>query len=301
VAKAPLGRSQRVAALAYAKLNLHLEVLGRRPDGFHELVSLFQSVDLADRLTFTPVPSAIQLRVRPAGLGLGRGNLVVRALELLRAKYGVRRGMRVTLEKRIPVGAGMGGGSSDAAAALVAGARAWGIRPSAPALLSLARELGSDVPFFLKGGACWMGGRGEIRLGSGRLPAFVAVVAVPKFPVPTARAYQLLGIPLTRRWRVPKVSDYSFHLVANTKFILHGSNSFQAPLEKDYPGLARLRACLRAGGARGVRITGSGSAVFGIVDGEDSASQLCRQLSKAGYRSWTVRPTERGHQVTERG
>ena len=195
----------------------------------------------------------------------------------------------------------MGGGSSDAAAALVAGARAWGIRPGGPALMRMARELGSDVPFFLRGGAAWMGGRGEIRLGRGRLPDFVAVVAVPDFHVPTARAYQLLGISLTRRWRVPKVSDYSFNLVANAKFILHGSNSFQAPLEKNYPGLTRLRVCFRAGGARGVRITGSGSAVFGIVGGEDSAAQLCRQLSKAGYQSWTVRPTERGHRVTEKG
>ena len=175
VGAAPLKRPRRVEALAFAKLNLHLEILGRRPDGYHQMVSLFQSVDLADRLTLVPAPD-LRLRVSPAGLRLGRGNLVTRALRLLRERYGVRGGAHVRLLKGIPSGAGMGGGSSDAAAALVAGSALWGLKPSPPELRAMALELGSDVPFFLGGGAAWMGGRGEKILGRGRLPDFLAVV-----------------------------------------------------------------------------------------------------------------------------
>lgn len=289
----PLKRPRRVEALAFAKLNLHLEILGRRPDGYHELVSLFQSVDLADRLTL--VPSAyLRICVTPPGLQLGRHNLVRRALDLLRERYSVRTGARVRLLKKIPSGAGLGGGSSDAAAALVAGSALWGIRPTPAELRSMALELGSDVPFFLRGGAAWMGGRGEKTLGRGRLPDFVAVLAKPGFAIPTAQAFSSLKIPLTRGWGESSLLDYSFDSDAAPGMVVGGKNAFESRLARLYPGLLELKKLLRMGGARGVRMTGSGSAMFGIARNEVMARELSKSIRARGFGSWVVRPTERG-------
>ena len=133
----------RVRARAFAKLNLHLEVLGRRPDGCHEILSLFQVVDLCDRLELAPARDSLRLRVLPRsfqGVSDGPDNLVLRALEELRRGCGVRAGADVRLWKRIPVGAGLGGGSADAAAALLAGSRLWNVSPSPGRLRAMARR-----------------------------------------------------------------------------------------------------------------------------------------------------------------
>ena len=295
----PLKRPRRVTALAYAKLNLHLEVLGRRPDGFHELRSLFQSVSLADRLTLTETRGGLRLRVNRDTVPAGPENLVLRALEALRESFGVRRGADVRLVKRIPVGSGLGGGSADAAAALLAGARLWRLPLGPRRARALALRLGSDVPFCLRGGAAWMGGRGEKPIRRGRLPLFHAVVSYPGFQSSTAEAYRGLKRPLTSKWTESSVSDYSFASFAGAKFVSDGSNDFEPLLLAKYARLRRLKRLFEAGGARGVRLTGSGSAMFGLVPGGGFARALVRRLRAAGFEAWAVFPTEKGVQLSE--
>ncbi|HVP39726.1 MAG TPA: 4-(cytidine 5'-diphospho)-2-C-methyl-D-erythritol kinase [Candidatus Saccharimonadales bacterium] len=288
---------RRVVARVPAKLNLHLEVLGRRPDGFHEIRSLFQAVSLYDRLELSATRGELELRVLPRGLeGVSEGpeNLVLRALEELRRAFRVRAGARARLWKRIPVGAGLGGGSADAAMALVAGARLWRLRPAPARLRALARRLGADVPFFLGGGAAWMGGRGDRVLRRGRLPDFRAVVAYPGYPVSTREAYAGLEIPLTRAWRVPSIPHYSFAPCAGAHVVYQGTNAFEPWLRRRHPRIGALARLLAGAGARGVRVTGSGSAVFGVVPDTRSARALNLRVRRAGSWAWIVRPVGGG-------
>ena len=287
-----------MVARAFAKLNLHLEVGGRRPDGFHEIRTLFQSIGLADRLTLTEAPSGLTLQVSPTGVLPEGPNLVLDALELLRHSFQVERGARVRLWKRIPVGAGLGGGSADAAAALLAGARLWRLRLTPRRARALALRLGSDVPFFLRGGAAWMGGRGEKLISRPRLPRFLAVVAYPGFEISSGTSYRELKRPLTSKCPEPRVSDYSFGVFADAQFVLHGSNDFEQKLLARYSRLRKLKATLSRCGARGVRLTGSGSAMFGVVADIRAARALTHRVREAGFEAWTVRPVERGIQVS---
>jgi 4-diphosphocytidyl-2-C-methyl-D-erythritol kinase len=294
----------RVRARAFAKLNLHLEVLGRRPDGYHEIRSLFQAVDLCDLLELTPTGGPLRLRVLPRGFrGVGEGpdNLVLRALEELRRSFRVRAGADVRLRKRIPVGAGLGGGSADAAAALVAGARLWGLEPSLSRLRALARRLGADVPFFLGRGAAWMGGRGDRVLSRVRLPAFLAVVAYPGFEVPSREAYAALEKPLTRPWPKPSMTHYSWGLSTAAQVLRDGTNDFEPWLRRFHPEVAALTRLMAAHGACGARVTGSGSAVFGVVPDLRTARALTLRVRQTGSQSWIVRSADRGVELLEPG
>lgn len=172
-----------------AKVNLHLEVLGLRADGYHEVRTLMVAVGLWDELAIFPVPGgAIEMEV--SGGTLPQDNTVRRAAELLARYSGVRPGARVVLSKGIPVAAGLGGGSADGAAALVGLAHFWGLDLPRRELAALAAALGSDVPFFLEGGACWAEGRGEIVYPLPDLPPLWVVLVPGREPVPTPAVYR---------------------------------------------------------------------------------------------------------------
>src|SRR4051812_8102190 len=185
-----------VEVLAPAKLNLFLEILGRRPDGCHEVESLMVAVDLFDRLTFADDPSGhLTLGCDEPGLPTGPENLVVRAAERLRAASGTRRGARMTLEKAIPAQAGLAGGSSGGAATLVALDRLWELQTPPDRLDALAGEIGSDVAFFLHAPAGACRGRGE-RVEPLALPwAYHFVLVCPPIGLSTAEVYRHLTPP----------------------------------------------------------------------------------------------------------
>ncbi|MGH9485146.1 MAG: 4-(cytidine 5'-diphospho)-2-C-methyl-D-erythritol kinase, partial [Terriglobales bacterium] len=166
---------------AFAKINLGLKIVARRPDGFHELRTVFQTIALADRLRLT-VSSGRGVVVTATGwpVPAGRGNLAVRAAELAAERFGIRGRVEIALEKRIPLGAGLGGGSSDAAAVLRMLALAARRRPALSALLAAARELGSDVPLFLLGGTVLGLGRGDEVYGLPDLAPWHCVLAMPR-------------------------------------------------------------------------------------------------------------------------
>lgn len=260
--------------LAHAKLNLFLRVVGRRADGFHELETLFQSIDLADELTFAP-GRELTLTGGSEAAPPGPENLVLRAAAALREATGCPHGAAIHLEKRVPVGAGLGGGSSDAAATLRALNRLWDLRLPRERLLEIAARLGSDVPFALRGGTAVGRGRGEL-LEPLPTPALWLALARPSFGVPTPQAYRLFR-------PAPAAAPLGSFLAA----LASGEperiapllrNDLEAGVFSQWPELTALRERLLAAGALGARMTGSGSVLFGVAQDEAHARAIAARL-----------------------
>ena len=236
-------------AEAFAKTNRSLLVRGERPDGYHEIETVFQSIDLTDELEVAPAPT-IELECDDASLPAGPGNLVFRAAERLAAAYGVRAGARIRLKKRIPAGAGLGGGSSDAAIVLALLARLWEIDANLDSLSKVGSGIGSDVPFFFLGGAARGLGRGEILTPLRDEPARRLVLVVPPFPVATAAVYA--------RW---KAAGGSRERDGRNYF---GSNDLASAVLETKPEMARYLETV-AKSFPDCQISGSGSSIVAAV------------------------------------
>ncbi|MBI3664865.1 MAG: 4-(cytidine 5'-diphospho)-2-C-methyl-D-erythritol kinase [Acidobacteria bacterium] len=259
----------RVEALA--KINLGLRVLYRRPDNFHELRTVFQTISLADRIDLQYRRSggpAIELTCNRAELS-GLHNLAARAARRLLEATGNIGRVSLQLEKRIPVGAGLGGGSSDAAAVLWALGSLLRPLPPRELLFHLAAELGSDVPYFLLGGRALGVGRGTEVYPLADSPARWLLVVAPSIAVSTAEAYRRLAPHLTSsRWE-DKIDRFCSVICVPEQgpardFKLDPENDFEAVVFRLYPELERLKARLGELGARPALLCGSGSALFGL-------------------------------------
>jgi 4-diphosphocytidyl-2-C-methyl-D-erythritol kinase len=272
-----------LALKAYAKLNLTLTITGRRPDGYHTLQSLVVAVDWADEVHLEAIPrKRVELRTMP-DLHIPHGeNLVYRAAELLWRQFSPREGVRIVLLKDIPMGAGLGGGSSDAAATLVGLNELWELGLSSEELKKFARELGADVPFFLGESPAWMEGIGDLlRPADEEIPpAFL--VLVPPFPCPTPEVYRLYD-------ELPKPKPGP-----SERF----PNDLWPAAVKLRPELARYAKELEGLGEIGVGMSGSGSALFAAFDGEDVAEWAMDELLERGVegRLKLVRPRPYGHE-----
>ena len=268
---------------AYAKVNLRLDVLGRRADGYHELRTIFQAISLHDTLVLeTKREPGIELRIAGnsdlAGEP-GRDNLVHRAIEELGREIGIRQGVRAVLIKRIPVGRGLGGGSSDAAAALVGLLRLTGKRIAAARLLEIASGLGADVPFFLHGGRALGIGRGnEIYPLPDLARRRVLVISPHDIAVPTKDAYQWLSEELTNEEGPTKLMRFCALCWSPQGGLL--SNDFEAAVFPRYPRLAAIKRELLQQGAAEASLAGSGSAVFGIFQNPAMARRAARAFPK---------------------
>ncbi len=276
------GRETRRARLrAFAKINLTLEVLGKRPDGFHELRTISHTISLADRIEveFTPARrTQIALRSSVAIAG----NIVERAARAVLEALGTGGHLRIRLYKRIPIGAGLGGGSSDAAAVLLALPVLAGQRLPVERLHGLAAGLGSDVPFFLSGGSAIGFGRGTEVYPLGDLPATWGVLVTPGIHVPTAEAYLALGRPeLTMRPEFNIMDSFqalAWNLAAGSSsraWAAFCRNDFAKVVFSRYPLLRRLGRRLEKSGARPALMSGSGSSLFGIFTSRAEAVQAC--------------------------
>ena len=265
---------------AFAKINLRLRVLGRRDDGYHEIETAFQTITLHDRLTFEPLDGGrVELSCDSAEVPADESNLVHRAALALRGRYGVRAGARVTLEKRIPAQAGLGGGSADAAVALLGLARLWRLAPGPAELAELGARLGADVPFFLTGGTALGTGTGTTITALEDAPARHLVVVTPGVKVSTAEAYEALNAPA-----LTKVEGAANLSVSRAGSGISGStcealrNDFEAVVFQLHPEIGRAREALLGAGARGALLSGSGSSVFGFFDSEGEAERAQRAL-----------------------
>jgi 4-diphosphocytidyl-2-C-methyl-D-erythritol kinase len=260
---------------AFAKLNLSLRIVGVRRDGYHELRTVFQSIALHDALAFKSVSRGFRIRCDDPACPADTTNLVWRAAELLwaaSARGGPTPGISVRIAKRIPLEAGLGGGSSDAAAALRALTALWRIRVTREMLVRIAAQLGADVPFFLHGGTVLGIERGDVLIPQHDVPAAWVVVVVPNFGVSTADAYKWFD---HRRGGGPALA-----------------NDLEQPVTAHHPEIARLVHDLKHDATQ-AGMSGSGSAVFGLFARRTAAAQAARRLAGSGRRVMLTRTLDR--------
>ena len=274
---------------AYAKVNLTLAVGEKRLDGYHEVVSVMQRVSLCDTLTAEQTREGITLTCSDPALPSGEENLAHRAASLFFRETGIAGGAALTLEKRIPSQAGLGGGSSDAASALLALRKLYAPALSDTELETMAAALGSDVPFFIRGGTQLATGRGEVLSPLPSLTDGWFVIVKPTESFSTPAMYRRLDEPgsvLVRnsRYMQDAVAANNVHAVAVE---LH--NSFERVVPKD-SSLRTIKDALRAQGALGTLLSGSGSAVFGLFDDQSAAAAAAEALKKTWPWVFVARP-----------
>lgn len=277
--------SHAVVLDAPAKINLGLEVLAKRPDGYHEINTIFAAVDLCDRLTFgSRDDGAIVCRVEGndalAGEPIDR-NLAVRAAAMIKAELGESRGIEIVLEKAIPTGAGLGGGSSDAAETLRGAAMAWGRDLPHDRMVEMAAALGSDVPFFLQGGVAIGCGRGEILEPLDIVLPWSILLVNPAIHVATSWAYAALGRDGSMRQATDLGAALRTGLSNPSSLCATLVNDFEKPVAAAYPVIEEITRRLRDSGAFYAAMSGSGSTLFGLFERRSDAEKAAE-----GMDSW---------------
>ena len=269
---------------AFAKINLGLKILGKRPDGYHEVRTVYQTVGLHDRLEFSLSRSGrgVAVECDDPGVPSGKGNLVHRACELWRRARRFQGGIRVRLEKRIPAGSGLGGASSDAAATILGLEHLTGDRLDARARFKLAARLGSDVPLFFWGGRVLGCGRGQQVYPLDDLPNRICLVVFPGFGMATAQAYREADLRLTKKRQRPSMKGLGAWPQFSPNEWGPAENDFEQVVFARWPELAHFKAQLIRAGAETASLTGSGSALYAFFA---SARQLARAL-KLVPRGW---------------
>ena len=258
--------------LAPAKINLGLRVGDRRPDGYHNIITVIVPLDLADELHIERAGSGIRVSVEGADdVPEGPANLAWQAARAFFDSSGIKPGCRIRIHKRVPTGAGLGGGSSDAATTLHGLNRLFDHPLSGPRLRRLAASIGSDVPALLAGGPTAARGRGE-RIRRIRLPRLTVILHLPGFPVATEWAYRQLDVarrtrgPLTEPELSPKILALRLRRHESARVARLLWNSFEPVVFKQHPGLADAKQLLLESGCYAAALSGSGSTVYGLVD-----------------------------------
>jgi 4-diphosphocytidyl-2-C-methyl-D-erythritol kinase len=272
----------------YAKVNLSLEVLGRRDDGYHELASVVHTISLADDLT---IEAAEHIFTRVEGLEpLQEENLVTRAARLLATALHTQAGAQVTLVKRIPAAAGLGGGSSDAATTLVGLNAQWGTRLSYNALAKLALQLGSDVPFFLRGGAALMSGRGESLQPLPPLRQQWLVLVIPATTLPNKTAALYAALQAADFSSGEATQRLARRMSAEQPIEAHALvNAFERPARATFAGLEPAWTLAEQRCGRRFWLSGAGPALFGLAADRLEARQLVASLANVGLEAHAVR------------
>lgn len=275
---------------SYAKVNLFLRVIGKRADGFHEICTIFQTVSLCDRLTFGAHKKII-LTCDDPNVSVGEDNLVVRAARLLQKTLGIKDGAEIHLEKRIPAPGGLGGGSSNAAVALLGLKRLWNVEIDFETLCATGKELGSDVPFFFYGGTALGTGRGTEIFSLEEFRKNYVLIVTPKVAVPTAAAFALLNASdLTNKGSksILQICRDEVNALYLRQTAL--KNDFERVIFEIEPEVARVKANLFAGGAKRALLSGSGASVFGIFERSEQRQEAIEALRSEP--NWRVFPVE---------
>jgi 4-diphosphocytidyl-2-C-methyl-D-erythritol kinase len=267
-----------------AKVNLRLEILKKREDGYHEIRTIFQKINLYDTLHFSlRRRKGVRITTGHPGLETGKKNLVYQAVKSILERSGYGGGVDVEIEKRIPLGAGLGGGSSNAATALKALNRLLKVNLTKKELMEIGAEIGADVPFFLFEGSAIGSGIGE-RLRKIELPALFYILIYPNFEVSTRWAYQHSILTKTKyHFNLRKLFKTQDGMIRSLR------NDLEAVVSARYPEIASMKGMLTSSGAIGTMMTGSGPTVFGLFDGEEKATRAFRQLKrKVWARGWKI-------------
>ena len=276
---------------AYAKINLTLEVLGRRPDGYHEVRTVLQTIDLWDRIRFTGA-SRLELECSVPELA-GEDNLVWKAGNALRAYTGYDRGARISLQKHVPAGMGLGGGSSDAAAAILALNNLWELGLSLETLESIAGSLGADVPFFVRGGGTALGEeRGDVMAALPALPEQWLVLVCPPAGAgaeygKTARLYAMMG---REHYTDGGATRSLVETLGNGEVSSeHLFNAFEPVAARAFEGFQRAKGDLLESGAAMAHLSGTGPALYAFVSGKNEGERIRDSLKNKGLGAYCIR------------
>ncbi len=272
---------------APAKLNLHLSIVGRRSDGYHLLETVMVKLDLADRVSLVRREDrGIKLTVQGADLPTDRNNLIVRAAEEFYTAAGIEQGVEISLDKRIPVAAGLGGGSSDAAAALKGLNSLYNSPFDQNKLVDLGFRLGADIPFFLfSGSTAFVQGIGERISSALKLPITHFLLVNPGWPLSTAWVYKNYRLELTIRSKklIPSSLYESSFTISR---VLH--NDLESVVLPRYPEIEKIKSLLMAEGAYGALMSGSGPTVFGVFNRKRDAKQAQERIKALRQGQWQV-------------
>jgi 4-diphosphocytidyl-2-C-methyl-D-erythritol kinase len=272
-----------ISIKAWAKINIGLKILNKRDDGFHNIETTLATINLSDMLTLEQIDSG--LVVDAPNLEVKQeDNLCFRAADLFKRRYGIKEGVKIRLIKNIPIGAGLGGGSSDAAAVLGGMARLFSLHLDDKELMDLGTELGSDVPFFIKGGAAYARGRGD-ELKFFKLPYMKLVLYYPGYPISTKWAYEEYDrIMLTP---VPDVDNISQGKKKKIRKGFELENHFEKVVFNRHPDLLDVKMNLLSTGVFFVSLSGSGSSIFAVVD-ETTRAKVIKYLDGIGAQYFEV-------------
>jgi 4-diphosphocytidyl-2-C-methyl-D-erythritol kinase len=273
---------------SYAKINWTLDVLSKRDDGYHELRTIYQTVSLHDLIRITETSGAIEIVSDDPRMPCDETNLAHKAATQLRELAGTKLGARIEIEKRIPVAAGLGGGSSKAAAALIGLRRLWNVHPDEGELMQIAAGLGSDVPFFLVGGTALGVGRGQEVYSIEQAECEHLLLVNPGFAVSTAEAYGRLS-RLTPE-RSAAMMPFTFFAAKGIRGLsLAVTNDLEEVVSAAHPEIAEVKHRLLSLGARRALMSGSGATVFGVFENVERSRRAHSEMRAAGYWSEPVR------------
>ncbi len=296
-----MSKARILRAFAPAKINLGLEVIRRRRDGYHDIETIFQTLDFGDELTFheSAEPGEFRLEVEGLPAPSGTENLVSQAWKLMLPQAGGKaRGLRLKLVKRIPLGAGLGGGSSDAAATLLGLDRFWKLNLAQEELSAMAAELGSDVPFLLRGGTAIGRGRGERLEGLPALSQGAFLLVNPGIAISSGWAYEQIKLGLTRnpyRISVEQVKAFLARFPASGMVL---KNRLEDVVYPAHPVLGEIEEALHEAGAVQVSMSGSGSTLYGTFP-DASRAESAREGLGDKWMSWVARPLPDGVRLEE--
>lgn len=277
---------------SYGKINIGLRILGRRPDGYHEIETILQTIDLHDEIELRPSPHNIHVRCTHPLVPEDERNLVYKCAQLMKEIYAIQVGTRIKIEKMIPVGAGLGGGSSNAAVVLLGLAKLWGISLSKRDFFTLAGKLGSDVPFFIKGGTALATGRGQdLEYLDSDWGETSFVIVYPRICVSSTWGYENVKMSLTKTGKSFNLKGLfqkgTFDLSGRDALI---ANDLEKGVNRSYPVIDRAKKMLLSEGATAAAMTGSGSAVFGIFSTWKEARKAARRMGQAEWDVFLTKP-----------
>jgi len=275
-----------ISLKAWAKINIGLKITGKRNDGFHNIETTLSTINLSDLMSIEEVESGIVLNTE--GLNVApEDNLCYRAADSFKKRFHITKGVKISLMKNIPIGGGLGGGSSDAACALKGMNQLFNLNISAEELFELGREIGSDVPFFIKGGAAYARGRGD-ELKFFKLPAMSLIVYYPGYPISTAWAYAEYDKTILTQQSETDIINESGKRKKKKRLSFTLQNDFERVVFQKHPDLLDIKTNLIACDAFLVSLSGSGSCLFAVVDGSNR-NKIIKYLDGIGAQYFEVR------------
>ncbi len=268
---------------SFAKINWHLNILGKREDGFHELLTVFQTVSLCDELTFESADKVFLICDNPS-IPVDETNLIVKAARSLQQHFGIRKGAKIHLLKRIPSPGGLGGGSSNAAIALLGLRKLWNLEISLEELAAFGAKLGSDVPFFLHGGTATGSGRGTEIEPIEDVSENLMLIVTPQINVSTAEAFARINAPRLTKFASKSILEICFEQAGRLKLKQFDlKNDFEQSVFAIEPEIGEIKKFLLNEGARIALLSGSGASVFAVFDNQETRQATIKAIETEKY------------------